>query len=293
LFYSYIKQVAFIIIIYIYNLYISHAFILGIEITKGCLNKKAEIIPDISVLDIKTYGNEAKIILREKNDESLHSDSKHENKHESYTRVMKYRSFKGLPSYSESLNFSRIDNEIDNLKDFKEVVKKLEYQAHYVFINSLFACVLFILFMSIVVFSIYKLSFKYDYVKISLDINTGLWFRHFRFDFIDIFFNLMNTCILIALFIKGWKLEYYDCIFKCTKYITNSVFVLILSGPLINVINSITYIYIYLYIYLFIYKFIYLYIYLYIYIFIYLFIYLFNILKKKKKKKKKKKNKKF
>jgi len=65
--------------------------------------------------------------------------------------------------------------------------------------------------------------------------SNGNWYYKCELEDYNLFLNLGEVCIMIMIIVKGIILNYYENIFKCTKYITYAIIVGILLGPLINV----------------------------------------------------------
>ncbi|KAG4095661.1 hypothetical protein H8356DRAFT_944737 [Neocallimastix lanati (nom. inval.)] len=53
----------------------------------------------------------------------------------------------------------------------------------------------------------------------------------------DIIYYIGHLIVLISIIIKGVRIYQYECIFRCTKYITYASFVMLAFGPTVNVIG--------------------------------------------------------
>jgi len=65
--------------------------------------------------------------------------------------------------------------------------------------------------------------------------NNGEWFYKCELENVDLELNILEFLVLLLLLSKGNKLLKYESVFICTKYITLSITIIIVFGPIINV----------------------------------------------------------
>jgi len=97
-------------------------------------------------------------------------------------------------------------------------------------INAIYICLVIIIYK----FKEYN-DKKYNISHI-LQEKNGQWVYKCNLERHDIVFHSLYFLILIMIIIKGNHVLQYECIFKSTKFITNSSYMFFALGPLINVI---------------------------------------------------------
>ena len=65
--------------------------------------------------------------------------------------------------------------------------------------------------------------------------DNGKWYYKCDLETSDIIYDSVELLFLILIILKGKIIHSYECIFKCTKYITYSSIIGIVLGPLVNV----------------------------------------------------------
>ena len=152
---------------------------------------------------------------------------------------------------------------MDNMRN-KNIIKCIK-RAHALFIEVVFICIIcYIITISMLL--LYK-KMENDDIQNNVDNTAQLknykWTYKCNLESHDIIYYIGHLIVLISIIIKGVRIYQYECIFRCTKYITYASFVMLAFGPTVNVIfffffyfNIYTYIsislklYIYIYIYL-------------------------------------------
>ena len=108
-------------------------------------------------------------------------------------------------------------------------------------INSLFAeaFLIFIIYISLIIVMIFIKENEYKKNKIEgqniIQSNKGEWFYQCELENFDLALNIFEFLVLALFLSKGNKLLKYEGIFICTKYITISIAIVIVFGPIINV----------------------------------------------------------
>jgi len=145
---------------------------------------------------------------------------------------------KSIASFNNILTNITSNSKMDSSNNMMEindfVVKKIKK------VNSLFYEVftIYIIFFISIILIIFGNNKKFNNDKNALVQNEkGEWFYKCALEDYDLIYNLVEFFVFLILLIKGEKLIKYEGVFKCTKYITISMMIGIVIGPLINVKN--------------------------------------------------------
>jgi len=122
-----------------------------------------------------------------------------------------------------------------------EIIENMKKQVRK--INSLFAeaFIIFIIYISLIIVMIFIKKSEYTKNKIEekniIQSNKGEWFYQCELEDFDLALNILEFLIFALLLSKGNKLLKYEGIFICTKYITISIAIVIVFGPIINIFS--------------------------------------------------------
>jgi len=67
----------------------------------------------------------------------------------------------------------------------------------------------------------------------------GKWIYQCNIEDSTIIYNIINFFMLLVILINGKKNAKFECVFKCTKYITYSIYVGIVLGPGVSIVNNV------------------------------------------------------
>lgn len=253
-----LKHLGISLMLVIYLLYILPGIKLGIE-TKE--DKKLQLInvdssndknSSNNLLENKTDSNESikgcksKLLNNIYETEFYRSNSKSNDNLDEIDSKIREIEFKINIVYgkveTEGTNASnlKLKNKNDKYNNSSHVIRCIK-QVHSLFIEVSFIypiCVAFIILFIIYIYFRFNKN-KYDFKTIKDD--NGYWVYKCDLEKVDFFLNWLHLIVMIILLINGKKLFKYQCIFKCTRYITYSLYVSIATGPLVNVIYLILY----------------------------------------------------
>ncbi|ORX77658.1 hypothetical protein BCR32DRAFT_270514 [Anaeromyces robustus] len=72
------------------------------------------------------------------------------------------------------------------------------------------------------------------------NIRNGEWSYKCNLDTYDLFYNIVDLILLIIILLRGKQIYHFQCIFKCTKFITYSSILFVFLGPIFNIISITT-----------------------------------------------------
>ncbi|OUM60243.1 hypothetical protein PIROE2DRAFT_14061, partial [Piromyces sp. E2] len=123
----------------------------------------------------------------------------------------------------------------DNIEINEDVLKKIR-KIQSVFVEEIvFYSVILIIFIIIIFFKGNNDNSVLDLKnENNLQNKNGEWSYECSLENIDVLFNLMEFIILLLILIKGNQLLNFENVFRCTRYITYSSIVGIITGPTIN-----------------------------------------------------------
>ena len=214
-----LKHTGISMILFVFYIYITQSYILGVQIIKK--DKRKNFI--ISIVSASKFENETKDKQNEETNQEVVKSNEDINKDKNdKTSVLKSSSefkFSNAPSVKDS--------------DVNTTVCMKEKEAFSSLIEALFVYIVFIIIIiSISVYHLIKHENDLTIIK-----NKKYWIYKSELDHIDLILNLLSFLFLIALLIRGKKTVLNDNIFIFIKYIVYSIVVIITLGPLINVIN--------------------------------------------------------
>jgi len=131
-------------------------------------------------------------------------------------------------------------NQIIKIYDM-EIIENMKKQIRR--INSLYAeaLLIFLIYISSIIVMIFVRKSKYMENKINdyniIQSNKGEWFYKCELETFDLILNILEFLVFALLLSKGKKLLNYEGIFICTKYITLSIAIVIIFGPIINIFS--------------------------------------------------------
>lgn len=177
---------------------------------------------------------------------SIYNQSIHNDEDENQIIEMKLN---GMKSTEGNLNVKKNnikkDNTVENVKKkenkrFKKNIK----QVHSLFYEVLFIYAIYILSMIIIIIFYYfkNTNKKVDDYNINDNENdhivqnkNGKWSYQCPLNDADLVYSTISLLFFNIVSINGKKISNYECIFKCTKYITYSTYISVTIGPLANV----------------------------------------------------------
>ena len=112
----------------------------------------------------------------------------------------------------------------------RKILKRNIKKAHNLFLEFSIAFPLIIVFT--ILLTIYNSN---DNMNHYFQNDNGNWYYKCDFETPDIIYDSIELLFLILIIIKGKTILSYECIFKCTKYISYSSIIGIVLGPLVNV----------------------------------------------------------
>ena len=131
------------------------------------------------------------------------------------------------------------ENHIFRIYDM-EIIENMKKQIKK--INSLYAelflfFLIYILLIILMIFIVRKSKYMKNKIedKNIIQSNNGEWFYQCELENFDLALNIFEFIVFALLLSKGNKLLKYENIFICTKYITLSIAIVIVFGPIINV----------------------------------------------------------
>ena len=117
------------------------------------------------------------------------------------------------------------------IKNQKKILKRNIKNAHNLFLEISIA------FPIVIVFTILLSTFNNnDDKNYYFQNDNGEWYYKCDLETPDIIYDSIELLLYIIIILKGKTVLSYECIFKCTKYITYSSIIGIVLGPLVNVI---------------------------------------------------------
>jgi len=128
----------------------------------------------------------------------------------------------------ENGNNNKTNNKSEYNEDLYNKVKKINTVFHETFIIYIFHLI-FLLFMIIFYSKKQKNIIQQNNNK------EGSWYYQCELENIDLIYDISEFLIIFYILVKGNHLSNYNNIFKLPKYITNSLKITILIGPLLNV----------------------------------------------------------
>jgi len=139
-------------------------------------------------------------------------------------------------------------NKTKNYKNLKKSIKKA--QSTFIEVHVIYPIyILITLLVSIlIIINEKRTNIKGENI---IQSRNGEWMYKCNNNNIDIIYHFLEFIVLLITLKKGLKILKYECVYKCTKFITYSSIIGIALGPLVNVIifyMLILYIYIYIYI---------------------------------------------
>ncbi|ORX43920.1 hypothetical protein BCR36DRAFT_399767 [Piromyces finnis] len=189
-------------------------------------NNKGYLYTSSSLDDISIFNTE----------EATKSKNRENKKHKNIDKDSEYYLPMNIKGYLKKVK-GKGSNEAISIKNEKEI-KKIK-RINSLFFEMIFVYTSLIVFICIITTLIYKTTYNVN-MKDNLNIvqgSNGHWFYKCELENYDLFINLAEIIIMGVILIEGSKLNYYENIFKCTRYVTASIIICILLGPLINVIS--------------------------------------------------------
>ena len=257
----FLKHIGIILSLYIYYLYVSFGYELGILDEADIEKRMEDYSNDPSITNkndfSKTNGKsidsntdhlmKKKIIKTEIINES--EDENHVKKESSYENNVTNNNI-------NNNNNNNINTYMNNISKYNEAQKDLNLiygndesigslyramsykkhivNAHLLYINF-FIIYPIIVVMTAVLLSVYKYIIKENEIISKTQSENGEWFYKCNIDTPNLIYNSIELVIIMIILLKGKCVLLMDCVFEVTKYITYSSILAIVFGPLIPV----------------------------------------------------------
>jgi len=216
-----LKHVGISLILFVYYIYITQSYILGIQIIKATDgNKNNPNNVNNFVMSVGSMFNFEKQ-LNKIDDKYKSNDDINKGKNDEKSSV-----FKANSEFKFSKNVSLMNS--DNVNT---VIYIKEKEAYSLLVEATFVYIIYIIIITgICLYHMIKYGNELEIIQ-----NNKYWIYRCNLNHTELILNLLTFLFLIVLLIRGKKSIVNENIFVCIKYITYSTFVVFTLGPLINV----------------------------------------------------------
>ncbi|ORX56013.1 hypothetical protein BCR36DRAFT_175699 [Piromyces finnis] len=223
------KHIGIFTILCIFYIYVIMGSKLGIVNKQD--NKYLLVSSNISLEKNKPYNVNA-------NNYSYNDHNDNNNNNDNIEEINQQIEIKLSMIKSSNSNLKKSKSSIDK-KNENKILKRNIKQVHSLIYEILFIYPIYI--ASIITVIIFKYFKNENYNDANINYfnqnNDGYWSYQCPLNKSDFVYNLISLLLLIVVLSNGKTIINYECIFKCTRYITYSTYVFVVLGPLINIVG--------------------------------------------------------